>query len=50
MDAEIKAIVEAGDMNGLGNELVRLKAVDDAVFKSRQQVPKEIRELLGEIK
>ncbi len=50
MDAEIKAIVEAGEMSDLGNELVRLKAVDAEVFKARQQVPKEIRELLGEIK
>jgi len=50
MDAEILKIIEAGDLSSLGNELARLKSVDDAVFKVRQQVPKEIRELLGEIK
>ena len=50
MDAEIRRIIEAGDMSKLGPELVRLKSVDNAVFSMRQQVPKEIRELLGEIK
>jgi len=50
MDAEITAILESGKMKSLGGVLERLKSVDGEIFKARQQVPKEIRALLGEIK
>ena len=50
MDAEITAILESGKMKSLGGVLERLKSVDGEIFKTRQQVPKEIRALLGEIK
>ena len=50
MDAEITLILDSGKMKTLGGTLERLKSVDGEIFKARQQVPKEIRALLGEIK
>ena len=50
LEGEIRTILESGKMKDLGDQLVKLKSVDDAVFKMREQVPKEIRDLLGEIK
>ena len=50
MDSEIENILDTGQIEKLGNHLVSIKALDGAVDKARQKVPKEIRELLGEIK
>ncbi len=50
MEQELDIILSAGKMSKLGDELARLKSVDDAIFKTRQQVPEPIRKLLGEVK
>jgi len=48
MDNYINTIVRAGDEQGVGDILVKNKVVDAEVFKQRRNLPKQIRELLGE--
>ena len=50
MEQELDLILSSKGMKSLGTNLVKLKSVDDAVFKMREQVPEPIRKLLGEIK
>jgi len=50
MEEQIRLILESGKLKHLGDHLVKLKSVDNAVFTAREKVPKQIRELLGEIK
>lgn len=50
MDNYIKTILRTGDEKGVGDILVKNKVVDAEVFKQRRQLPKEIRDLLGETK
>ena len=50
MDDYIDTILQTGDETGVGDALVKRKVVDAEVFKKRRNLPKEIRDLLGEIK
>ena len=50
MDDYINTILQIGDETGVGDALVKRKVVDAEVFKKRRNLPKEIRDLLGEIK
>ena len=51
VEEEIQRVLRTGGKaEQIGPILTRIKAVDDAVFKTRQQVPEELRALLGEIK
>ena len=51
MDDEItKILYSGGEFEKLGNGLERLVTIDKGITKARTQVPKAIRDLLGEVK
>ena len=50
VEAELQGLLKETDEEVVGNMVMRISKYDDAIRKTRSQIPNELRELLGEIK
>lgn len=47
VEAELQGLLRETDEEVVGNMVMRISKYDDAIRKTRSQIPNELRELLG---